>query len=140
MITSMHVARILVLGSRVRSLDDLRRAVAHGLPKRALASVVAYVVADAEEASRIKNRLVPPATYKRRTTTLKPEESERVERLARVMALAEDAFGSTDDARHFLATPHPELAGERPLDVAQTELGARQVEEVLWRMEYGLPV
>ncbi len=140
MTTSTHVARILGLGSRVRSANDLRRAITRGLPKRALASVVAYVVTDAREAARLKNRLVPPATYKRRTTTLKPEESERVERLARVMALAEDAFGSTDEARRFLALPHPELGGERPLDVAQTELGARQVEEVLWRMEHGLPV
>jgi putative toxin-antitoxin system antitoxin component (TIGR02293 family) len=98
------------------------------------------VVLDVDEATRLRNRLVPPATYKRRATTLKPEEGERVERLARVMALAEDAFGSADDARRFLVTPHPELAGERPLETAQTELGARQVEEVLWRMEYGLPV
>lgn len=140
MTTSTHVARILGLTARIRSTNDLRRAVARGLPKRALAAVVAYVVTDAREAARLKNRLVPPATYKRRSATLKPEESERVERLARVMALAENAFGSTDDARRFLAAPHPELGGERPLDAAQTELGARQVEEVLWRMEHGLPV
>lgn len=140
MTTSADVARILGLGPRVRSTTDLRRAIAHGLPKRALGKLVEYVVVNADDAAQLRNRLVPPATYKRRAATLKPEESERVERLARVMALAEDAFGSTDDARRFLATPHPELAGERPLDVAQTELGARQVEEVLWRMEYGLPV
>ena len=140
MITSANVARILGLGARVRSQNDLRHAIARGLPKRALGSVVAYVVTDAGEAARLKNRLVAPATYKRRTTTLKPDESERVERLARVMALAEDAFGSADEARRFLLSPHPELADERPLDAAQTELGARQVEEVLWRMEYGLPV
>lgn len=140
MITSRHVARILGLDKRVRSANDLRRAIARGLPKRALGTVVAYVASDGEEATRLKNRIVPPATYKRRAATLKPDESERVERLARVMALAEDAFGSADDARRFLVTPHPELAAERPLDVAQTELGARQVEEILWRMEYGLPV
>jgi putative toxin-antitoxin system antitoxin component (TIGR02293 family) len=140
MTTSTHVARILGLGPRIRSTNDLRRAIARGLPKRSLGSVVSYVVTNNEEAIRLKNHLVPPATYKRRVSTLKPEESERVERLARVMALAEDAFGSTADARGFLATPHPELGGERPLDAAQTELGARQVEEVLWRMEHGLPV
>ena len=140
MISSTDVARILGLGRRVQSIGDLRRAIARGFPKRTLGSVVSYVTTDPDEAVLIRNRLVPSATYKRRTATLKPEESERVERLARVMALAEQAFGSADDARRFLATPHPELAGERPLDVAQTELGARQVEEVLWRMEYGLPV
>lgn len=56
------------------------------------------------------------------------------------MALAEAAFGSPQDARRFLAAPHPELDGDRPIDAARTELGARQIEEILWRMEYGLPV
>jgi putative toxin-antitoxin system antitoxin component (TIGR02293 family) len=111
-----------------------------GLPKRSVRNVASYVVTDADDVGQIRDRLVPPATYKRRASTLKPDESERVERLARVMALAEDAFGSSDDARRFLATPHPELDGDRPLDASQTELGARQVEEVLWRMEYGLAV
>jgi putative toxin-antitoxin system antitoxin component (TIGR02293 family) len=67
------------------------------------------------------------------------EEGEKAERLARVVALAEEAFGSREDALDFLHTPHLELGGDRPLDAAQTELGARQVEEILWRMEHGLP-
>jgi putative toxin-antitoxin system antitoxin component (TIGR02293 family) len=62
-----------------------------------------------------------------------------VERIARVAALAEAAFGSHEDALEFLHTAHPELGGDRPLDAARIELGARQVEEILWRMEYGLP-
>jgi len=65
-------------------------------------------------------------------------QSERLERLARVMALAEDVWESRDDARRFLTTPHA-LLGERPLDLAQTELGARRVEDLLWRLEYSLP-
>lgn len=97
-----------------------------------------YVAQNSEEAALLRDRLVPPATFKRRTT-LKPEEGARVERIARIAALAEDAFGSPEDGREFLHALHPELGGERPLDVAQTELGARQVEELLWRMEYGLP-
>jgi putative toxin-antitoxin system antitoxin component (TIGR02293 family) len=67
------------------------------------------------------------------------QENEKIERIARVGALAEAAFGSQRDALEFLRTPHPELGGDRPLDAAQSELGARQVEEVLWRMEHGLP-
>jgi putative toxin-antitoxin system antitoxin component (TIGR02293 family) len=84
--------------------------------------------------------MLPIAMYKRRTTALNPQESEKVERIARVAALAEAAFGSQRDALEFLLTAHPELDGDRPLDAAQSELGARQVEEILWRMEHGLPV
>jgi len=57
-----------------------------------------------------------------------------------VMALAEEVWESRDDARLFLTTPHALLGGERPIDLAQSELGARRVEELLWRLEYSLPV
>jgi hypothetical protein len=41
-------------------------------------------------------------------------ESERLERLARVVALATDAFGDADDARQFLETARPLLEGRAP--------------------------
>ena len=134
-----EVGRILGMKGRVASAADLRRLVDRGLPKHALGHVVDYVTANLREAQLLRNRLVPIATYKRRTTTLNPQESEKIERIARVAALAEAAFGSQRDALEFLRTAHPELDGDRPLDAAQSELGARQVEEVLWRMEHGLP-
>ena len=55
-----------------------------GLPKHALGHVVGYVTENLREAQLLRNRLVPIATYKRRTTTLSPHESEKVERIARV--------------------------------------------------------
>lgn len=133
------IGRILGMKGRVASATDLRRLVNRGLPKHTLGHVTDYVTENSREAQLLRNRLVPIATYKRRTTTLNPQESEKVERIARVAALAEAAFGSQVDALAFLHTAHPELGGDRPLDAAQTELGARQIEEVLWRMEHGLP-
>ena len=131
MVSTASIVKILGVRSPVLSATALRRLVWSGLPKATLGHVTAYVVPDPQAAAALRDRLIPPATYKRRVATLKPEEGERVERLARVMAIAEDAFGSADDARQFLMTPHPELEGDRPLDAAQSELGARQVEEVL---------
>jgi putative toxin-antitoxin system antitoxin component (TIGR02293 family) len=138
MIATEDVARVLGIEGEVASTTDLRKLIGRGLPKKALGHVVNYVTQSSEEAASLRDRLVPPATFKRRTT-LKPDEGAKVERIARIAALAEDAFGSPEDARDFLHAPHPELGGDRPLDIAQTELGARQVEELLWRMEYGLP-
>jgi putative toxin-antitoxin system antitoxin component (TIGR02293 family) len=63
-----------------------------------------------------------------------------VERLARVMALAEQVWESRDDAREFLAQPHSMLEERSPLEMAETELGARRVERLLMNLEYGLPV
>ena len=53
-----------------------------------------------------------------------------MERLARIAALAKDAFGSPDDARDFLHAPHPELGGDRPLnraDGARSEASRRTI-------------
>jgi putative toxin-antitoxin system antitoxin component (TIGR02293 family) len=66
-------------------------------------------------------------------------ESERTERLARVIASAEVVWDDRADAKEWLLTPHPELNGKKPLDAAMSELGARQVEELLDRIYYGIP-
>ena len=137
------VAEILggeeVLYENVRSSADLQRVVKEGLPVRALDEAVRYVAGSGRAARVLRDRLVPRATRARRTRLRLPE-SERVERLARVMALAEQVWESRDDAREFLAQPHPMLEERSPLEMAETELGARRVERLLMNLEYGLPV
>ena len=71
---------------------------------------------------------------------LSAPQALRLERSARLYGEAEELFGSPDAARRFMQTPHPELGGRSPLQRAATELGAREVEELLGRIEYGLPV
>jgi len=128
-----------VLGKAVTSLLDLNNAVERGLPKATLRIVVEHVFPDASDQRALMHRIVPEATYKRRRDRLSPAESERTERLARVVAIAEDVWQDRDQARRFLTTPHLELGGKTPLDAALTELGARQAEEVMARIVYGLP-
>jgi putative toxin-antitoxin system antitoxin component (TIGR02293 family) len=128
-----------VLHRRVGSLADLEQVVAAGLPLRALDAAVRYVAGNGRAATALKDGLVPRATRSRRTR-LKLGESERVERLARTMALAEEVWENREDAVAFLNEPHPMLEEKAPLDMAATELGARRVEQLLTQMEYGLPV
>ena len=142
-VSAKHVARILggerTLGRRVRSLDDLRRLVEEGLPVAALGKVVAHV-SELGLAGALRYRIVPKATLHRRRELLTLEESEKLERLARVAALAEDVLEDEPAAHEFLRSPQPQLGDERPLDLVRTELGARQVEELLMKLEYALPV
>jgi putative toxin-antitoxin system antitoxin component (TIGR02293 family) len=56
-----------------------------------------------------------------------------------VMANAEYVWDDREDARRFLTTPHPALRHKTPIDAAMTELGARQVEELLGQIFHGLP-
>jgi putative toxin-antitoxin system antitoxin component (TIGR02293 family) len=127
-----------ILGRRIRSIDDLEETVSHGLPKRALRLTAERVYSSAGEARRIMFRIVPEATFKRRTR-LSATESERTERLARVIAAAEHAWNDREDAREWLTKPHPELGKRPPLEVAMSELGARRVEDLLDRLVYGIP-
>jgi len=135
-----------VLKDVVHDLGDLERVVARGLPEEALRRTVRSAVGEGPGAAAgrrraLADRLVPPATRKRRAgSALTPEESARVERLARVVALAERVWEDRGKAQAFLARPHPLLEDRAPLDVAQTELGARRVERLLEKLEYSLPV
>jgi len=127
-----------VLGRRIRSLRELDETVSRGLPKRALLLTAQHVYSSAGDARRAIFRVVPEATFKRRTR-LSAAESERTERLARVVAGAEYVWGDLEDAREWLTKVHPELGKQTPLDAAMSELGARRVEELLDRLYYGIP-
>lgn len=140
MVEVEKITDVLGLTCKIHSLYDLNESVTHGLPKGTLKFTVRQLTSNTDVAKTISDRLVSPATFKRRKDTLNPEESERVERLARVYATALDVWGDEDDARQFLFTPHPLLNQQRPVDLAFTELGARQVEQILEKLRWGLPV
>jgi putative toxin-antitoxin system antitoxin component (TIGR02293 family) len=127
-----------ILGRRVRSLGDLEQTVSNGIPKRALRRTAERIYSSGGDVREMIFRIVPEATFKRRTR-LSPAESARTERLARVIAASEYVWNDQADAREWLVRPHPELGQRTPLEVAMTELGARQVEEVLERLFYGIP-
>lgn len=70
---------------------------------------------------------------------LSPDQSERLLRISRVFELATSLHeGDQNDARQWLETPIPALGNRRPLDLAGTEPGARQVEDLIGRIEHGV--
>ena len=80
------------------------------------------------------------ATLHRRKASgrLTTDESDKVVRFARLLGHAVHLFGSVVDARRWLKTPQRGLGGAIPLDYAQTEAGAREVENLLGRIDYGV--
>lgn len=133
-----RVARILGLRPHVRSVADIAEAVESGLPKQSLERVVERTGFQGPARLKLMHRVVPAATFKRRHR-LKLVESEKTERLARVIALAELLWDDADEAKRFLTTPHAELGRKRPIEAGLTELGARQVEDIVMRALHGLP-
>ena len=65
-------------------------------------------------------------------------ESERVFRLASVFDKAVDVLGDTDHARRWFKTPLKALEGKSPLEYSDTDIGAREVEDLLGRLENGV--
>jgi len=84
---------------------------------------------------------IPPRTYARRVAAksrLKVPEGERAVRLMRVYDCAKRLFVTHDHTRQWLNTEIPALGSRTPLDFAQTEPGAREVEAVIERLEDGV--
>ncbi len=76
-----------------------------GLPKRALERFSARLFEIRRIASACKFRVVPQATWKPRTKRLSVDESERTERLARVLPLAEYVWDDVIRARVWMSKP-----------------------------------
>lgn len=128
-----------IMGMETRSLMQLADAVTSGLPKTALKSTVKHLFSEPSEQAKFLYRVVPEATFKRRQGRLSPAESERTERLARVIATADYTLEDKVVAREFLTSPHWKFNGKTPIETALSELGARQVEELLFGIAFGLP-
>jgi putative toxin-antitoxin system antitoxin component (TIGR02293 family) len=120
------------------SFGELNRRVRGGLPYRSYTVVVEGFGIDRSQASRILH--IPARTLARRKARGRfgEEESDRLARLARVLALAEEVLGDRAKATKWLQRRNRALAGDAPIDLMDTDLGTEQVEDVLTRIEYGV--
>lgn len=92
-----------------------------------------------EELARLIN--VPPRTYARRVASksrLKVQEGERAVRIMRLFERAKQVFGSDENTRRWFNARILALGRKTPLEYAQTEPGAREVENVIGRIEDGV--
>lgn len=121
-------------------LEAIRAAVAEGLPAEAVKQLQAELKRfGVRRSSEYVNGIVPRATLQRREH-LKEDEGEMVLRVASIIALAADVWGNDERAAEWLTCRHPMLGGARPIDRAMSEVGARQVEHILYSLDLGLPV
>lgn len=137
----IDISRVMGLKKGVGDLEHLMEAIEQGLPKQALSVVLAYFSEQQNAFSRNEflGKVVSLATFKRRRR-LKPEEGEKVARLARLIAYARLVWDGDDAAvRAFFLSPHPLLERRRPLDLAFSDLGAMKVERILTNILHGLP-
>ncbi|MEI7666942.1 MAG: antitoxin Xre-like helix-turn-helix domain-containing protein [Synechococcaceae cyanobacterium ELA263] len=129
-------ARVLDLDTS--SPSDLVAAVRDGLPFTALVAIATQLDLPAAEIGVLLG--IPLRTFARRRKShqLTPPESDRLYRLARTFSQASEVLGSPVKARLWLQAANRALGGEVPLQLLDTDIGARQVEDVLLRLSYGV--
>jgi putative toxin-antitoxin system antitoxin component (TIGR02293 family) len=132
------------LGQKVKSRIDFDALIKRGIPLGVISHIKREFNLPDEVIARIIG--VSPRTVSRRRRTVKisakerlsPVESDRVYRFARIVAIAEDVFEDKKEALEWLNNPQYGLGGRVPFDMLQTDAGAREVEELLLRIDYGV--
>lgn len=125
------------LGRHLSSDRDLREAIREGFRPAVVEELMRASGLTLKELASALD-LSPRSLQRRRGSgRLARYESDRLYRLARIVAIANDFLGDRARALRWLKRPNRALGGIAPVEAIDTELGARQVENVLGRIAYG---
>lgn len=127
------------LGLSIKTVPDLIREVMRGFSFQTL---IAFETNSGVGLQALAETIgIPERTLARRKAAgrLAPEESERLLRLSSIFEKAVELFeGDVASAVHWLATPKRALANQTPMQYARTEIGSREVENLIGRLEHGV--
>ena len=122
----------------VNSPEELKAWIREGLPFTSLERVMERFGLNREEISSALDLPTRTLARRKQERRLRRDESDRLFRLVRIAEQATQVLGSRDKASMWLHTSNRALGGQPPLTLLDTDLGARQVEEILGRIEYGV--
>jgi putative toxin-antitoxin system antitoxin component (TIGR02293 family) len=91
--------------------------------------------------SEVSSLIISPRTLqhrKSRGAQLSQEEADRVVRVARILAQAQQVFGDREKALQWLRTPDDRMKDRTALSMLDTEIGGRIVEKLLWQIDEGV--
>jgi len=125
------------LGRRLNSDGDMREAIREGFPPAVVEGVMRASGLTLRELADALDLSPRSLQRRRRSGRLARYESDRLYRLARIVAIANEYLGDHKRAINWLKHPNRALGGSAPLSAMDTELGARQVENILGRIAYG---
>ncbi len=122
----------------VSSLLDLHEAVHKGIPFQSFERIRETL--DISQAAFAELLMISPRTVQRRKSEKRftADESDRILRIARLLARSVMVFGDQDRALLWLRSPLATLGGHPPWEFLDTDIGAEQVADILGRIEYGV--
>lgn len=122
-VDKLGLARKVEAGFSFGALERLRKS--SGLPLELLRIAV-----------RIKPRTF---TRRRHENRLSPEESDRLLSVSRLLAQTFELFeGDKTAAKNWFVSPNRALGMTSPIEFAATEIGTREVENLIGRLEHGV--
>lgn len=125
------------VGRLVQSDADMSAAIRDGFPHSAVEGLLESSGLSLQEIASALDLSLRSLQRRKSEGRLAGYESDRLYRLARLVALADYFLGDHQLAIAWLKRPNYVLGGVAPLSIVDTELGARQVENVLGRIGYG---
>ena len=132
-------AYTMLLGYDRIDLSKLLRELERGLPYRAYERLSRNVGMSSDRLLRSVDIARRTLIRRRSEGRFAADESDRLLRVARVFGAALSLFeGDRDAALEWLEEPQLAFGGAIPLDVARTEVGAREVEDLAYRLEHGV--
>ena len=126
-----------VLGRALRSGADLQAAIREGFPQPVVREVMQGAGITLKELASSLDLSARSLQRRRREGRLAGYESDRLYRLARIVALAKHFIGDEAAATRWLKRTNRALGGATPLASIDTEPGARAVEDILGRIAFG---
>jgi putative toxin-antitoxin system antitoxin component (TIGR02293 family) len=127
-----------VFGVAPRSTIEMVEAVRTGFPYPTF-TVISQRLELSQEKTAELLRLPLRTMQRRQDDRLDAEQSERVLRLARLILRATEVFGDTRKAMHWLFKPNRSLNAVTPVSLVDTDIGMQEAEDVLGRIEHGIP-
>lgn len=130
---------ISLIGLRKDSALNLVSQIEKGLEYSSIEHFIRKTNLQREEAISLVR--ISPRTLVRRKEKgrFSLDESDRILRAARIVSQAQQLFeGDTGAANRWLKTSQAALGGATPMEYAKTEAGAREVEALIHRLEYGI--
>ncbi len=127
-----------ILKREVSNDNDLREIIRTGLPYASFHYVMQKLGLKSAEASAVVNLPMRTIARRKKEKKVRPDESDRLVRVARIGSIAESVLGSQAKAAAWLREPNRALGGVAPLEILDNDIGIKQVEETLGRIEYGV--
>jgi putative toxin-antitoxin system antitoxin component (TIGR02293 family) len=109
-----------------------------GLPARAFVGVAAALHLTVDElAGKLGVSARTIRDQQKKLSRLSSENTGKLVRIARIQHQARKIFSTNEAVSGWLRSPAPALEGALPIDLVDTDLGAREVESVLNGIAYG---